>query len=81
MVASPSEELQYLKSLVTQLNDKIKHLEANVLPSPPPSPAEQLRLILIGPPGAGTFDELFTSILSFPTYPLFLIAIIGVVVR
>ncbi|KAE9410592.1 adenylate kinase 1 [Gymnopus androsaceus JB14] len=38
------------ESLVAQLNDKIKALEAL---NPKPSPAEQLRTILIGPPGAG----------------------------
>ena len=46
------DELAYLKSLVNQLNEKIKALEAKakgVLPTP----AQQLRTILVGPPGAG----------------------------
>ncbi|PFH53597.1 hypothetical protein AMATHDRAFT_54791 [Amanita thiersii Skay4041] len=51
-----SEELEYLKSLVAQLNEKIHALEAKVQ-SPsrpkPKTPAQQLRTILIGPPGAG----------------------------
>ncbi|XP_006458608.1 hypothetical protein AGABI2DRAFT_190865 [Agaricus bisporus var. bisporus H97] len=46
-----SEEIEYLKSLVSQLNDKISALEAQ--PKPPKSPARQLRTILMGPPGAG----------------------------
>lgn len=46
-----SEELEYLKSLVAQLNDKIQSLESKAKPAP--SPAQQLRTILIGPPGAG----------------------------
>jgi adenylate kinase len=46
-----NEEIQYLKSLVSQLNDKISALEAK--PKPPKSPARQLRTILLGPPGAG----------------------------
>jgi adenylate kinase len=52
---SPSTELDYLKSLVAQLNDKIKALEdkARNASSKPKSPAQQLRTILIGPPGAG----------------------------
>lgn len=51
-----SEELEYLKSLVTQLNDKIHALEAKakaVADSAAKSPAQQLRTILMGPPGAG----------------------------
>ncbi|KAF5373010.1 hypothetical protein D9758_001482 [Tetrapyrgos nigripes] len=46
-----SEELEYLKSLVAQLNEKIKSLETKVAPTP--TPAQQLRTILVGPPGAG----------------------------
>jgi len=46
-----ADELAYLKSLVGQLNDKIHALEAKA--KTPPSPAQQLRTILIGPPGAG----------------------------
>ncbi|KAG5643558.1 adenylate kinase [Asterophora parasitica] len=45
-----SEELQYLKSLVAQLNDKIATIEAKAKPK---TPAQQLRTILVGPPGAG----------------------------
>ncbi|KAF8638907.1 hypothetical protein AX17_001958 [Amanita inopinata Kibby_2008] len=51
-----SEELEYLKSLVAQLNDKIHALEAKAqAPSAPKAktPAQQLRTILMGPPGAG----------------------------
>jgi adenylate kinase len=48
-----SEELEYLKSLVAQLNEKIHAIEAKVKPSPPQTPAQQLRTILVGPPGAG----------------------------
>lgn len=44
-----NEELEYLKSLVAQLNAKISSLEAKAAPTP----AQQLRTILIGPPGAG----------------------------
>jgi len=52
---APSDELEYLKDLVRQLNDKIHSLEQkakSALPSHA-TPAEQLRMILIGPPGAG----------------------------
>jgi len=48
-----SEELEYLKSLVVQLNDKINALEAKAQASAPKTPAQQLRTILVGPPGAG----------------------------
>ncbi|KAK1216981.1 adenylate kinase [Marasmius sp. AFHP31] len=46
------EELEYLKSLVNQLNEKIKTLEGKAK-APTPSPLRQLRTILVGPPGAG----------------------------
>ncbi|KAF8894804.1 adenylate kinase-domain-containing protein [Infundibulicybe gibba] len=50
-----SEELEYLKGLVAQLNEKIHALEGKVKPPTPPAktPAQQLRTILVGPPGAG----------------------------
>lgn len=48
-----SEELEYLKSLVAQLNEKIQALEAKAQSSAPKTPAQQLRTILMGPPGAG----------------------------
>jgi len=47
-----SEELEYLKSLVAKLSDKINALEAKTKATPP-TPAVQLRTILMGPPGAG----------------------------
>ena len=53
-MTSPSDELAYLKSLVNQLTVKINELEAKAASKKPtPSPAQQLRTILIGPPGAG----------------------------
>lgn len=51
-----SEELEYLKSLVSQLNEKIHALEAkvkNAVTPTKPTPGQQLRTILMGPPGAG----------------------------
>jgi hypothetical protein len=48
-----SEELEYLKSLVAKLSDKIRALESKTSAGSP-TPAEQLRTILMGPPGAGT---------------------------
>lgn len=51
----PESELDYLKSLVEQLNVKIANLEKKAKASVgPKTPAQQLRTILIGPPGAGT---------------------------
>jgi adenylate kinase len=53
-MTSASDELAYLKSLVSQLTVKINELEAKAASKKPtPSPAQQLRTILIGPPGAG----------------------------
>ncbi|KDR81980.1 hypothetical protein GALMADRAFT_240381 [Galerina marginata CBS 339.88] len=49
-----SDELEYLKSLVSQLNSKITALEQKAKAVPPAkSPVQQLRTILVGPPGAG----------------------------
>lgn len=54
-MTSATDELAYLKSLVGQLTDKIKDLEAKAASKKPsPTPAQQLRTILVGPPGAGT---------------------------
>jgi len=50
---APTDELNYLKDLVRQLNDKITTLEQKAKQAVAPSPAEQLRIILVGPPGAG----------------------------
>jgi adenylate kinase len=47
-----SDELEYLKSLVAKLSDKINALEAKNKAAPR-TPAAQLRTILMGPPGAG----------------------------
>ena len=48
------DELEYLKSLVSQLNDKIKTLEEKAKAAvTSKTPAQQLRTILVGPPGAG----------------------------
>jgi len=49
-----SDELAYLKTLVSQLNDKIASLESKPKDPVPKTPAQQLRTILVGPPGAGT---------------------------
>ncbi|KAF8589688.1 adenylate kinase 1 [Ramaria rubella] len=54
---APSDELNYLKDLVRQLNDKITSLEQKAKDATPTpdtsSPTQQLRMILVGPPGAG----------------------------
>jgi hypothetical protein len=51
---SPSDELEYLKSLVGQLNEKIKSLEEKAKSAvKQKTPAQQLRTILVGPPGSG----------------------------
>jgi hypothetical protein len=49
-----SSDLEYLKELHTRLSDKIKALEAEAVKKvAPKTPAQQLRTILVGPPGAG----------------------------
>jgi adenylate kinase len=53
--SSDNDHLAYLKSLVEQLNQKIAVLEekAKSTVSGGKTPAQQLRTILVGPPGAG----------------------------
>jgi len=52
---APSDELEYLKGLVAQLNEKIHVLEekAKAAAHMQKTPAQQLRAILVGPPGSG----------------------------
>lgn len=51
-----SDELEYLKTLVSQLNAKIKALEDKSKDAVTrKTPAQQLRTILMGPPGAGAY--------------------------
>jgi hypothetical protein len=54
-MAPTGDELEYLKSLQARLQTKIDELEkkAGSKPPPPKKSSEQLRLILVGPPGAG----------------------------
>lgn len=61
-MAGSSDELEYLKSLVSQLNDKIHVLEQKAKAAiAPKTPAQQLRTILIGPPGAGMSSHTFDA--------------------
>lgn len=55
-ISAGSTELSYLKSLVSQLNDKIAQLESkasSAISSVTSGSQEGVRMILIGPPGAG----------------------------
>lgn len=61
---APSDELEYLKSLVGQLNEKIKSLEEKAKSAvKPKTPAQQLRTILVGPPGSGlsSYSRLYCT--------------------
>lgn len=58
MAPTGEGELEYLKRLVGQLNDKIHELEGKAVSAVKGvkdsiTPHEQLRMILVGPPGAG----------------------------
>ncbi|CAE6377427.1 unnamed protein product [Rhizoctonia solani] len=50
---APTDEIAYLKGLARQLQEKIEQLEKGAVKKVTPTPAQQLRMILIGPPGAG----------------------------
>lgn len=53
-----SSELEYLKELHARLSEKIKSLEGEAVKKLPTkkTPAQQLRTVLIGPPGAGAYS-------------------------
>ncbi|KAG9003917.1 adenylate kinase [Tulasnella sp. JGI-2019a] len=56
--AGDSSEIEYLKRLVGQLNEKIHQLEGKAMSAvksvkESATPQQQLRMILVGPPGAG----------------------------
>lgn len=68
------DEIRYLKSLVSQLEDKISALEAKSgAPPPKKTPAQQLRTILMGPPGAGASLDRSSPILPSDTRFLLLL--------
>lgn len=50
---APTDEIAYLKGLARQLQEKIERLEKDAVKAVKPTPAQQLRMILVGPPGAG----------------------------
>ncbi|CCO32666.1 adenylate kinase [Rhizoctonia solani AG-1 IB] len=50
---APTDEIAYLKGLARQLQEKIEQLEKEAVKKVAPTPAQQLRMILVGPPGAG----------------------------
>ncbi|KAG8802497.1 hypothetical protein FRC17_006400, partial [Serendipita sp. 399] len=54
MAPTSGDELEYLKSLQARLQAKIDELEKKAKPVAKPSPKsdKQLRMILVGPPGA-----------------------------
>lgn len=60
-----SEELEYLKSLVSQLNAKISALESKAKGPALPTPTQQLRTILMGPPGAGICLDCIAKNITF----------------
>lgn len=44
-------EISHLKELIAKLQAKVERLEA--VPAPVATPSQTLRLVLMGPPGAG----------------------------
>lgn len=54
------DELKQLKDVVSSLESRIKRLEQRGTGSSPST--EELRMILIGPPGAGKLRQSFNSI-------------------
>jgi hypothetical protein len=72
---APGDEIEYLKSLRSRLDAKIVELEKKVKPPSPSSPklSKELRMILVGPPGAGKYIFLYAHSPSLnPTFFFFI---------
>lgn len=75
MVVSRDETIDSLKGIIGNLESRVGQLEHRLLGNDKPqSLPESMRMILIGPPGAGTsffisFSALFVSVL-LPILPL-----------
>lgn len=57
-----------LKDLVNQLQDKINNIERSIKGGAGDTSADRIRMILMGPPGAGEFLLLFISLLNKPPW-------------
>ena len=53
MAPITDQDVSELKSLVARLERRVHELEAKAGISPPKTVSEQMRLVLMGPPGAG----------------------------
>lgn len=66
-MAPTLEDVTGLKELVKQLQDRIHKIEQSIVGNGDvQTPSEQLRMILMGPPGAGKFCSDF--FFPLPTY-------------
>ena len=61
-MAPTLQDVAGLKDLVNQLQDRIEKIERSMGGA---SPAEQLRMILMGPPGAGEYTDFHGTRASF----------------
>lgn len=65
MPPSGQDELEYLKSLAKRLQDRINDLERKVLSTTPAPTTPELRMILMGPPGAGQYLHHSSSMVGW----------------
>lgn len=52
-MAPSSSDLASIKDLITQLQTRVEQMERDFKAGAGGTPAEELRMILMGPPGAG----------------------------
>lgn len=58
MAPITDDKVQDLKDLITKLENRVHQLEARLTSSSSKSPSESMRMILIGPPGAGILHSI-----------------------
>lgn len=58
------DELKQLKDVIGNLDSRIKSLEQRATGSAAPSSTEEIRMLLIGPPGAGALNPVYPWPLS-----------------
>lgn len=65
-MAPTQGDLASVKDLLAQITQQVEQMERNIR-NGQPTPAQQLRMILMGPPGAGMYHSVSLRILVPPS--------------